>query len=211
MLALAATTRLAPGQAVWMENPSSDPSSHPFLSGEVVTVNGAKAEVLFSGADEPVTVPEAALHMANAISSKLAASAERAEPDNCDLLQLSEATLLHNTLLRYKDDKIYTFTCAPAARPARPDLAGRPPRTALSACSARSPRVHVPERRSLTSHPRCPVILSQRTHRHVSQPVQASSASVLGRVHEGEHLPPTRTPAGRQLAHLDPSHSLHPP
>lgn len=135
---LAATT-LAPGQRVWMKNPSTDPESPPFLSGEVVTANGVKAEVLFSGADEPVSVPEVALDMANAISSKLAASAERAEPDNCDLFQLSEATLLHNTLLRYKDDAIYTFTCAVADSGACLEAARtvQPMRTALPVRSAR--------------------------------------------------------------------------
>ena len=35
---------------------------------------------------------------------------ERSEPDNCSLLHLSEATLLHNTQLRFQRDEIYTLT-----------------------------------------------------------------------------------------------------
>ena len=35
---------------------------------------------------------------------------ERTEVDNCALLHLSEATLLHNTRLRVLADDIYTFT-----------------------------------------------------------------------------------------------------
>ena len=35
---------------------------------------------------------------------------EKSETDNVNLLELSEATLLYNTLLRYKEDDIYTFT-----------------------------------------------------------------------------------------------------
>jgi hypothetical protein len=180
---LAATT-LAPGQRVWMKNPSTDPESPPFLSGEVLAANGAKAEVLFPGTEAPVSVPEAALDMANAISSKLAASAERAEPDNCDLFQLSEATLLHNTLLRYNDDEIYTFTCAVAARPASPESAGtvQPMRSFVSTlCSPFGSLCSGGE--SLSPDLLFP---SQWTHRHVSQSVQASSAPVLQRTHEGE-------------------------
>ena len=35
---------------------------------------------------------------------------ERSELDNCSLLHLSEATLLHNTQLRFQRDEIYTLT-----------------------------------------------------------------------------------------------------
>jgi len=102
-----ASPSFAPGQCVWLANPSRDPESPPFLSAEVVSANGATAEVTLLGTAEMLTVRESALDLSNAIS---AGSSERAEPDNCDLLQLSEATLLHNTLLRYNNDEIYTFT-----------------------------------------------------------------------------------------------------
>ena len=42
---------------------------------------------------------------------------EKSEADNVNLLELSEATLLHNTLLRYKEDDIYTFTGKPSHTP----------------------------------------------------------------------------------------------
>lgn len=113
-------TSIAPGQRVWFPNPSKEASSPPFLSGEVVSANGTAAEVNVAGSSETRQVPESELDMANAISSSFGVTSERSEPDNCDLLQLSEATLLHNTLLRYRRDEIYTFTCAaPSRRPPR--------------------------------------------------------------------------------------------
>jgi len=103
---------VAEGQRVWIKNKSSDPREPPFLAGTVVEADGTTAKIALDnwGSGETVAVSESELDVANAVSAELSGGEERAEPDNCDLLQLSEATLLHNTLLRYRRDEIYTFT-----------------------------------------------------------------------------------------------------
>ena len=73
-----------------------------------------------AGGGPPYSISFPTKGLPASISSSFGVTSERSEPDNCDLLQLSEATLLHNTLLRYRRDEIYTFTCAaPSRRPPR--------------------------------------------------------------------------------------------
>ena len=167
---------VAEGQRVWIKNKSSDPREPPFLAGTVVEADGTTAKIALDnwGSGETVAVSESELDVANAVSAELSGGEERAEPDNCDLLQLSEATLLHNTLLRYRRDEIYTFTCASPLQ------------------SPRRARPHTPPD---TTHGRQPTThcLLQRTDCHVAQPVQAHRRPLLDGAHEGApDAPPNR-------------------
>ena len=101
---------LAKGMNVWIPNPADkDPKAAPFLAAQVVSpVSGTQARVALRNGTE-VSVDVDKVDVANTVTVVTDAD-ERSEPDNCSLLHLSEATLLHNTQLRFQRDEIYTLT-----------------------------------------------------------------------------------------------------
>uniref|UniRef100_A0A7S4BGF0 Myosin motor domain-containing protein n=5 Tax=Chrysotila carterae TaxID=13221 RepID=A0A7S4BGF0_CHRCT len=103
---------LQPGATVWLPNPSSAASEPPFSLAEVLeTPNDQLVRVKFTSGASCGTEKLAKMEDVNLANFKSSSeSTERSEADNCNLLELSEATLLHNTLLRYDNDQIYTFT-----------------------------------------------------------------------------------------------------
>ena len=94
-------TRLKDGQQVWVKD-KAVAKSDLYCLGHVVEVNGAKAvvDVASGGKSQTVLVPVAeCFHVNNGSDT----------PDHCQLVYLSEPTLLDNTRKRFAKDKIYTY------------------------------------------------------------------------------------------------------
>ena len=91
---------IAVGTPVWIANPSKDRKATPFVLAEVAANDEPLTLKLKDGAE--LQVASSAVDVANAISRF--GEEERTETDNCALLNLSEATLLHNTKLRFLAD-----------------------------------------------------------------------------------------------------------
>lgn len=104
---------LQEGLHVWLPNPSTGEYDHPFALASVVEAGDETVRVKMLNSkgmfNTSMRMHVSALDVANK-EMTIEGEVEKAEPDNVNLLELSEATLLHNTLLRYEEDKIYTFT-----------------------------------------------------------------------------------------------------
>ena len=122
-----AATRLKEGQEVWVKD-AGIAHEDLFALGHVVSIDGHKVrvETRHHGKSQEITVlDEECFHTNNGARSRppppaMAApctSPTRAPPptagadvpDHCQLVYLSQPTLLENTRLRFEDDKIYTY------------------------------------------------------------------------------------------------------
>lgn len=93
--------KLKEGQAVWVEDPAIA-KDNLYNLGHVVTVDGNKAtvETEHNGKRQEIVVSVEECYHANQGNHV---------PDHCQLVYLSQPTLLENTRARFEDDKIYTY------------------------------------------------------------------------------------------------------
>ena len=118
--------RLKEGQAVWVKD-AAVAKSDLYCLGHVIDVNGSKAnvDVASHGKSQTVSVPiEECFHV----------NVGTDPPDHCQLVYLSEPTLLDNTRKRFAKDKIYTCaTSQPSSHP-----------TSIATCGVGSDGVGMP-------------------------------------------------------------------
>ena len=73
-----------------------------FILGKIVATEGEFVSVAIEGTERVIKGPREYIY--NAEDDPL-----KDHDDNCGLMYLNQATLLHNLRLRYKQDKIYTY------------------------------------------------------------------------------------------------------
>jgi len=85
----------------WIPTVAGDACSAPFTLVDIIARTDDGVVRVRTASGEERAVPEADVSLPNG---------DRTENDNTALLNLSEATLLHNLTERFKQDEIYTFT-----------------------------------------------------------------------------------------------------
>ena len=103
------------GSEVWVKNIEPAAKQWPYVFGTVLSIEGARAQVKFKpaqGRPGATLIMQYGNEQGEADVALDQVSLHNPGPpveDQCLLVQLSEATLLQNTILRSKDDQPYTW------------------------------------------------------------------------------------------------------